>query len=683
MRVLYQTERTECGLVTVAMIASHYGLEFDLIQLRNIYPTSMKGTNLKNLMDVFSKMNLESRPVRCDVEEIKELRLPAIIHWKMDHFVVLKKVKGNKYYINDPDLGSVVVSNHEFNKSFTGIALEVWPGPKFKKADKRSKINIQSIIPFSFELKKLIFYIFILALAIEISTLVIPILQEIILDDSVVTGDLDLLTILVIAIALFSFGSVVTTAVKSIIERKITSSLSIIVPSHIFKHIFSLHIGWFEKRSAADIANRFDSANTIHKTLTTSTISAVIDGLVGMLASVIMFYYSPVLASIVCVTFLIYSILRFAWYSNYRQKSAGSLKQNSKIQSFIWESLRGAATIKQFNANHQRHQKYLFMLGNYVRIQSDLQNINTAYTFIHDLIFAVEKIITIYLGAKLIINGGFTIGMFTAFMGFRENFINRGSSLINTLMEFRSLSVHLDRISDIILTPKEHDSSLPFLGDTVGIMKKISINNISYAYGENEKYIIKDCSFDVFKGETVALIGPSGIGKSTLLKIISGQLKPSSGNILIDDRALESIDYNMIRSIISFVRQDDMLFAGTITENIAFLEKKPDFEKVKRLAVSVNLHDEIQGMPMGYNTLIGPLGTGLSGGQAQRIMIARALYRSPQILLLDEATSHLDIKNEMIISNLLKNSGITQIIIAHRAETIAKADRAINISDLI
>ena len=214
-------------------------------------------------------------------------------------------------------------------------------------------------------------------------------------------------------------------------------------------------------------------------------------------------------------------------------------------------------------------------------------------------------------------------------------------------------------------------------------MKKISINNISYAYGENEKYIIKDCSFDVFKGETVALIGPSGIGKSTLLKIISGQLKPNSGNILIDDRALESIDYNMIRSIISFVRQDDMLFAGTITENIAFLEKKPDFEKVKRLAVSVNLHDEIQGMPMGYNTLIGPLGTGLSGGQAQRIMIARALYRSPQILLLDEATSHLDIKNEMIISNLLKNSGIAQIIIAHRAETIAKADRAINISDLI
>src|SRR5260221_8441966 len=265
--------------------------------------------------------------------------------------------------------------------------------------------------------------------------------------------------------------------------------------------------------------------------------------------------------------------------------------------------------------------------------------------------------------------------MLTAFLSFRENFVSKGTSLINTAVEFRMLGIHLDRLADILLTQPEHRTELPFLGErnSKGL---IEVKSVSYRYGENEADVLKDCSLRVEPGEIVAVVGPSGAGKSTLLQ-------PQSGAVLIDGLPpLFSMGLERLRELVAVVRQDDMLFSGTIAENIAFLEEMPDHDRVQEAAKKARLHEEIQRMPMGYNSLIGSMGTGLSGGQAQRLMLERALYRNPKILLLDEATSHLDVGNERHITLGLRDLGITQIIIAHRPETIAKADRVVDIREI-
>jgi ATP-binding cassette subfamily B protein RaxB len=352
--------------------------------------------------------------------------------------------------------------------------------------------------------------------------------------------------------------------------------------------------------------------------------------------------YSLSLAGIVFAAFLAYGLVRILWYNTYRQKSAGSLVQNARVQSIMWETMRGVATIKLFNGEIRRQHQYLATLSQYVRLQNGIGTVKTAFDFVHDLLFAAERVAIIFLGAKAVLASDLSVGMLTAFLSFRENFVSKGTSLINTAVEFRMLGIHLDRLADILLTQPEHRTELPFLGErnSKGL---IEVKSVSYRYGENEADVLKDCSLRVEPGEIVAVVGPSGAGKSTLFKILTGQVQPQSGAVLIDGLPLFSMGLERLRELVAVVRQDDMLFSGTIAENIAFLEEMPDHDRVQEAAKKARLHEEIQRMPIGYNSLIGSMGTGLSGGQAQRLMLARALYRNPKILLLDEATSHLDV----------------------------------------
>jgi ATP-binding cassette, subfamily B, bacterial CvaB/MchF/RaxB len=681
MQVHYQSERSECGLVCIAMLASEHGLEFDLASLRARYPVSLKGSTLKGLVDIAGELNLETRALRCEVDDLAQLRLPAILHWRMDHFVVLVKCGGGKFVLNDPAIGRITVSAMELSENFTGVAMEVWPGATFQKKDQRNRLKLSSVIPRTASLNRALLSLFVFAFGIELMVLVLPIIQQLVIDNALVTADTALLNLLVMAIGIFLFGQAAVAAIQGLAKRNLSSSLSMIVPSHVFRHMGALPASWFEKRAAADVVNRFDSANSIHQTLTSSIVTAGIDGLVAITALAVMTAYSPFLTAIVFTAFLAYGLLRVIWYNSYSQKSQGMLVQTAKVQSLLWETMRGIVTIKMFNGLRQRHGQYLSTLSQYVRLQNGIATANTAFAFGHDILFAAERIAIVYLGAKAVLAQEFSVGMLIAFLSFRENFVGKGTSLINTAIEFRMLGIHLDRLSDILLTPKENTTKLPFLGDRE-ISGEIEVRRVSYRYGQNEVDVLKDCSLRVKPGEILAIVGPSGAGKSTLFKLLTGQAEPRTGEILIDGLSVASIGLERLRDLIAVVRQDDMLFSGTITENIAFLEEAPDHDRVRQSAEKARIHDEIQAMPMGYNTLIGSMGTGLSGGQSQRLMLARALYRKPRILLLDEATSNLDVDNERAVSLTLRDLGVTQIVIAHRPETIAKADRVIDIREI-
>lgn len=678
MQAIFQSESSECGLAAIAMVASAYGLKTDISTLRARYPVSMKGLNLQGVVSIATSLGLDSRGIRCEVEDLKELKLPAVLHWNMKHFVVLAKCQRGKYVIHDPAYGRLVVSADELSKSFTGIALEVWPGPAFKKDDQRNLLSIKNVIPRLTGLKRTLSSIFVYALAIELVVLMLPILQQIIIDDALVTSDSNLLILLVIATGIFLLGSASASAVRRLVQRNLSSSLSMVVPSHVFQHLGTLSVSWFEKRSAADVVNRVDSANTIHSTLTTSVVTAGIDGLVAVLTFVAMCLYSPLLGVIVLLASVAYGLIRIFWYNTYRLRSQEALIQRAKVQSHMWETMRGIATIKAFNSFPHRLGQYTSNLSKLVSVQMKIVTTDTVFSFIYDLIVIIERIAVLYIGARAVISGDFSIGMLIAFLSFRENFVNKSARLIDAGIEFKMLGIHLDRLADIMLTEPEYKTELPFLGER-DIGGTIDIQNVSYRYGENETDVLINCNLHVSAGEILAIVGPSGSGKSTLFKILAGEFKPRSGDILIDGNPMSAIGYERLREFTTVVRQHDMLFQGTIAENIAFLQEHLDHDRIREVAKLAQIYEEIQQMPMGFNSLIGTMGTGLSGGQLQRIILARALYRKPSILLLDEATSSLDIENERNISTALRGLGITQIIIAHRPETIAKADRVIDI----
>ncbi|OMP70004.1 hypothetical protein BV900_22100 [Agrobacterium tumefaciens] len=681
MRILFQSERSECGLVCLAMVASANGFDVDLSTLRSRFSISLKGSTLNDLLEIAAQLSLETRVLRCEPQQLRNLRFPAILHWRMNHFVVIAGLQRNGYVIHDPAVGRIVISKAELDEHFSGFVLEAWPGPKFQKQDKRNRLKLGSVFPWSREVKSALICIGAYAVAIEVATLVIPVLQQFVIDDALASADINLLNLLVIAIAIFALGQTVTTAMRGLVQSNLSSSLSLVVPAHLFRHLLDLPVSWFERRSAADVVNRFDSGNTVHKTLTTTTMSTGIDGVVATATLAVMFFYSWKLATIALVSYVVYALIRLIWYSTYRQKSRGSLVLNSRAQSILWETMRGIATIKTFNGTERRREQYVGALSRYVNVQNDIGKLDVLFSFLKDSIDAIEKIVIVYFGARSVMNGELSIGMLTAFLSFRESFASKASNLVNAAVQFRVLGVHLDRLADILLTQPERKSTLPYLGDR-GFVGKIDLRNISYRYGSSERDVLRNCNLSIEAGKIIAIVGPSGTGKSTLFKILAGQFEARSGDILIDDVPISVLGLSQYRSLIGVVRQDDMLFEGTIGENIAFLEDRPDYERIREAARKAQIYDEIQRMPMGFNTLIASLGTGLSGGQLQRVMLARALYKNPTILLLDEATSHLDIDNESNLVKVLKQLKMTQIIVAHRPETIAMADQIFDIRTL-
>ena len=678
---IYQSERAECGLACLAMIAAAHHLRTDLPSLRARFPVSSKGATLKTLIEVAKSLKLETRALRCEIDDLKSLKTPAILHWRLDHFVVLEQVTRKGVVILDPALGRVTVSPDELNTSFTGVALELWPAPDFQRQDSRRKLHLTSVIPRSRELTRALATIAVCALGVELLLLGTPILQQLIIDNALITGDTELLVVIAVAMAVFLIGQAVVTGVRGLVQRNLSSALSLIVPAHVFRHLIELPTAWFENRAPADVVNRLESANTIHTTMTTTVVTAGIDGIVVLAALAMMIVYHPLLAFICAIALAAYFALRLLRYSTLRQASQGMLMQRARVQGVLWETIRGVATIKLFNAQADRANRYMAALSHFVRFQTRVGTNSVGFNFLHDAIFAVEKVAIIYIGARAVLDQKLSVGMLMAFLSFREHFVAKGTSLVNALLEYRMLDLQLDRLADVLLTGRETNSDLPFLGERTG-SGRIEVRNVSFRYGINEADVLKNLWLTIEPGEIVALVGPSGAGKSTLFKLLTGQLRPTSGDILLDGVSLSSIGLPQWRDHIGVVRQDDTLFAGTITENIAFADGTPDHQRVREVAAQAHVLPDILRMPMGFNTLLGEVGTGLSGGQVQRIMLARALYKQPRLLLLDEATSSLDIENEKRIGDALAALTITQLIVAHRPETIARATRIVDISGL-
>ncbi|MEO8629111.1 MAG: peptidase domain-containing ABC transporter, partial [Betaproteobacteria bacterium] len=437
-------------------------------------------------------------------------------------------------------------------------------------------------------------------------------------------------------------------------------------------------MSFFEKRHLGDVASRFESISVIQRTLTTSFFEGVMDGLMSILILAMMLVYSVKLTLIVCGGAVLYAAIRAALYRPLRLAQEEQILHSAKQQSSFLESVRGIQSVKLFNRQIQRRTVYQNKLVDNFNAGIRIQQLGIWFKTLNRGVFCIENVAVIWIGALLVLSGNMSVGMLFAFVAYKQQFISRIVSLIDKVVELKMLGLHAERVADIALAPNEvssghADPSIPLRG------ADIELRNVAFRYSESDPLVLDNISLRIGEGESVAVIGPSGCGKTTLVKVLLGLLPATEGEVLVGGVSLSALGCNRLRDIVGSVMQEDQLFAGSIADNICFFDPEPDQERIERCAQIGAVHQEIAAMPMLYNTLVGDMGTALSGGQKQRVLLARALYKQPKILVLDEATSHLDVARERVVNDAIRALNITRVIIAHRPETIASADRVIKL----
>jgi len=674
--LLLQTEATECGLACLGMVAGFYGYRTDLASLRRRYPISLKGVTLKDMMQIAGQLHMNTRPLKLELQDLGELKLPCILHWNFNHFVVLKEVHGRSVTIHDPAFGIRKLSLDEVSKSFTGVALELWPNAEFKPEAKVQQIKLRNLMGLVRGLWASLSQILLLALALEVFAIVSPFYMQWVIDHVIVTADRDLLTTLAVGFGLLMLLQQAISLIRSWVIMYMGTTLNVQWRANVFSHLVRLPVQYFEKRHLGDVISRFGSIDSIQHTLTATFLEAILDGLMTLVTLIMMFIYAPLLGWIAIIAMALYAISRWLWYRPLRTATEEQIIHSAKQQSHFMETIRGIKAIKLFERQDERRSTWLTLLVDQTNAGLRTQKLQILFRLFNGVLFGVENILITWLGAKMVLDGHFTVGALMAFMAYKGQFDGRVGALIDKFVEVKMLQLQGERLADIVLTEPE-----PAYGDQpdapLSAAPTIEVNQLRYRYSEQEPYVLNGISFAIKSGESVAIVGPSGCGKTTLMNVMLGVLPPTEGHIIVDGMNIHQMGISALRRMVGTVLQDDVLFAGSIAENISFFDPQPDQAWIEQCAALAAIAPEIAGMPMGYNTLVGDMGTVLSGGQKQRILLARALYKRPKILFLDEATSHLDIAKEHEVNAAVKSLSITRIIIAHRPETIASANRVI------
>ncbi|NOH22466.1 peptidase domain-containing ABC transporter [Vibrio europaeus] len=675
--LITQSEMSECGLACLAMICSYYGFKVDIASLRKHTLSATQGMSLKDIMDIGSELQLSSRAVKCDLEDLRHLSTPCILHWDLDHFVVLTKVTRNAVIVNDPAVGKRKLGLEEVSKSFTGVALELTLSASFKKKDSQVTMKISQLWERIEGFKRALVSLVCLSVVMQFAALISPYYMQWVIDSVLLSNDQPLLLVLAIGFMLLLFVQVSVSTLRSWFILKFNSMMSIQMGANLFHHLLRLPISYFERRHIGDIVSRFGSIASIRNMLTTGLVESLIDGLMAVVVVVMMFLYNAKLAAIVIAVVATSYAVQLAFYYPNRRLTAELILVSAKEDSNFLETLRAMQTIKLFSNETNRQNMWLNRFAEVVNAEIKLGRIQIAESHVNKLLFGVENILVVYFGALAVMEAQLTVGMLIAFIAYKTQFTTSMTNFIDKLFSFKLLELHLERLSDIVFEAREIVPSSAVLPKQLS--GHICFDNVSFRYADNLDWVLHKVSFEVMPGESVALVGPSGSGKTTIMKLLLGILTVDEGSIYVDGVKISDVALPDYRGRFGSVMQDDALFSGTLCENITMFESDYDFERLEQSCLQANILNDIKKLPLGFHSLVGDMGNSFSGGQLQRIFLARALYKQPQVLCLDEATSHLDADNEHQINFNIRQMNMTRLIIAHRKETIATADRVIRL----
>jgi ATP-binding cassette subfamily B protein RaxB len=675
------TEINECGLACLAAISEYFRGEFDLIDIRRFADHGGRGETMLGIRNVAERIGLASRAVRLEPRALSALAKPAILHWDMNHFVVLERVKRDGIVIMDPAAGRVLVKWSEVDRSFTGVALELKPSERWRiRTASPRKISVLDFVgPFA-NWRADVVLIIALSLLLEVFVLIAPMQLQMSIDNAVQVSDTKLVWVMALGFAIIIFIQTCVSTIRAWSTAVFGTRVGFELKDRFVRSLHRKSALFFLKHHTADILNRARSVDTIQTLITAQLLQALLDACMSIALVVVMFVVMPVMAFVVVgfgiLNMVVTASLRHVAIENSRRH----LRVAAKADALFLENARAARAIKLFGKESVRASVWR---NKFVELM------NLALSGGRFLMYSTQSsqttgnlgnVALIATGTYLVIVGSITLGTMMMFVLFRTFFVERLNNCANYLMEMRRVQPHVERIDEVMsdgndATDVAHE---PFAVDPdhgVGI----EVRDLWFRYGAESPWIFRGLNFRIEPGESIAITGPSGCGKTTLLNILLGLLEPDRGEVLVNGRSLRTISSFDYAKVIGVVLQDDILFHGTVAENISFFDAPFDMQRVRRSAEMANIAREVEAMPMQYYSLLAETASNISGGQKQRLFIARAMYHGPKVLFLDEATSHLDSESECQVSNAIKSMILTRILVAHRKETIATADRVLNL----
>ena len=675
--VILQADRAECGLACLAMVTGYYGHHATLRELRTRFRMSMRGATLRKLHDCAEQMGLNSRAVRVEMEELKQLRAPAILHWEFDHFVVLKSINRRGLSIVDPALGARRLSFEEVSGRFTGVALELAPTPAFTRKEAVDSVKLTSFLTAFKGLGGPLGAVFAMTVLLQVFALTMPLQMQFTVDQGIRQGDMNIVVALAVGFGTIAVISALTDYFRSLLVLYAGNTAAFRMVGGLAHHLLRLPDAWFTARHPGDILSRFNSITPVRDFLMNGAFAMLVDTIMATGAFAVLLLYSWQMALALSGFLALSSVLKLVTYAPLKHLTHESIAAGALEESSFIENVQRHRSIKLLGAEADREdawgQRYVTSINAEARLRRFGIHLQLAGT----TITGVESAVILLLGASQVIEGAFTLGMLFAFSSYSGMFSARVHALVRALVDMRMLKLHRERIADIGLEPREVPAGRH--GIRAELRGAISVRSLSHAYNDEEGAVLRDLDLNVAPGEFLAVSGESGAGKSTLIKLLAKLLTPDEGEIHVDGHDLRLLDTAHYRRQLGVVMQDDDLLSGSLLENIAVGDARPDTVRAAQAAQLTCIDEDIRRMPMQYLTLVGHMGSTLSGGQRQRVMIARAIYRRPRILLLDEGTAHLNDALQRQVLDNLASLGITLIAVTHDPRVVECADRCVRI----
>ena len=673
--IIRQTLASECGLTCIAMIANYLGVGADLVELRKQHSLSLSGATLQGITEICGRLRLSTRAVTCAVPELRKLRTPCLLHWRFNHFVVLRSANRSHAIIHDPARGIVREKYDQVAEAFTGVALEIARAPGFRKTRQPPKLRLSGLLPASFRMFRTLLGGLVLALICELLVLASPFYLQVVIDQVLGKGDAPLLNTLCVGFGVLLVFQVIANTMRQLTFQYLSQVSVFDMTARILHKLLALPLAYFRGRDLGDVQHRVQSTRRVQNFIVHSAPALLLDALFIVLILGLMTAYDRDLTMLAITVTTTWCMWRAMVFPLGLRLSNDIALSESSVETHFLETLRAVQTIKLANGEATRLSEWRDLFANGINEKIRAGNLAVLDSAIRQLLFQGLRVVCIYFLARKALEGQMSIGMVSAFVAYLGMFITRAGGIVDRSIEYKLLQVPLDRLGDIVFIEEE---PTPQSGTERSSSEgAIELRHVAFTYGPQQPWILKDCSCRVPKNGFTVIAGRSGTGKSTLLRLMAGLESVSDGEIYVGGIAVRDWRIQSLRGLTATVFQEDCLLKGSVAENIALFASKPELDRVREAAKRACVDVEIEALPMGYETRIGDLGSSLSKGQSQRILLARAFYRRPALLLLDEATSGLDTRLEKRVIQSISKLEATRVVITHSDRMLEAADEVL------
>lgn len=667
-----QVTAVECGAACLGMVLNYYGYATSISEVQERCGVGRDGLTALELVKSARLYGLRVRAISLDLADFRYVTLPAIVHWEFNHFLIVERWSPTRIDVVDPAQGRRQLTAEEFDEGFTGVAIMLEPGEQFSQKAAQKSLTPWSYMRSLLQMHRIIFQVVGASLLLQLLGLGAPLLTEIIIDRILPGKDPNLLTLLVGGMLILVLMQGITTFLRSSLLIYLQTRSDTNMMLNFFEHLLSLPYRFFQLRLSGDLLARMNSNLAIRDLLTNQLISTLLDGTTVIIYFIILFSLSRFIAGVTLAIGLIQLVILLLTSPVIRKLTQRDLEARGKTQGYMNEILSGIATLKAAGAEQRAFARWENLFFDETNISLRLSYLSSVIGILLTLVSLLSPLLLLWIGAMQVIDGVMTVGTMLALNTLAIQFLSPLGSLAGTVENLQIVRAHFSRVADVIEAQPEQD---PLQVQSPHRLKgHIELKHVSFQYNQNAPMILQDINVRIFPGQKIALVGQTGSGKSTLGKLLVGLITPTKGKILFDNIPLDTLNYQEVRSQFGVVLQESFIFSGSVKENIALNNPAMNMPQIVEAARLAAIDEDIEKMPMSYDTLVSEGGSAFSGGQRQRLALARALANHPSLLLLDEATSALDVMTEHTIEQNLRHLPCTQIIIAHRLSTVRNAD---------